>query len=573
MFGSRKQKILEDVEELHAACRSGTLPQVQSSGLNDETLVFEIEGVGSFAACLADPYPSGETEVYGPDDFEFRSPGKILDIISSVILQLAELEEDEASPSGMDWIVTEMPPEASLQHDLLAAKKFLGEAAVTLTQLGTEFWRVRLFVPLQHLHLSNSACSAWGIDAGKPICVELCLPTTGYTFDSVGKSALKRVMQEGFESFALESQLLHILGDFCQLCRDGSWRAWSKDALALDFLSDTNAVDSSRCRYESKKKQLVLTALEDQTAGFLVCLARYLQLRVPTVHEFCAICDKAFQQLPMMMRTVCSEELCTYQFSEFGSKITTAETVNHPSEILDLLMCMLAAAACSARRADILDPYPLVQVGGAGAGAVLHPQQKDFRKLEQLIQELQTMRSTLGRTMGASWALCTSQMSPEAAALLKWTVSSNRSYLENQFQELKKKFGTSFAYHGSSAENWHSILRNGLKNASNTKLMTSGAAHGPGIYLATDSNTSIAYTRARPRNPEPAALKRQRTGHSEPEFRMDRHGGLHSSETKSPNRLDVCFCFWGRWTPVFSDGLESILAVSQSWPVVVLITP
>lgn len=88
-----------------------------------------------------------------------------------------------------------------------------------------------------------------------------------------------------------------------------------------------------------------------------------------------------------------------------------------------------------------------------------------------------------------------------------------------------------------------------------------------------DSNTSIAYTRARPRNPEPAALKRQRTGHSEPEFRMDRHGGLHSSETKSPNRLDVCFCFWGRWTPVFSDGLESILAVSQSWPVVVLITP
>jgi poly [ADP-ribose] polymerase 6/8 len=40
---------------------------------------------------------------------------------------------------------------------------------------------------------------------------------------------------------------------------------------------------------------------------------------------------------------------------------------------------------------------------------------------------------------------------------------------------------------GSGIENWHSILRNGLVNASNTKLMTTGAAYGPGIYAASDS--------------------------------------------------------------------------------------
>merc|ERR1712070_1011730 len=64
---------------------------------------------------------------------------------------------------------------------------------------------------------------------------------------------------------------------------------------------------------------------------------------------------------------------------------------------------------------------------------------------------------------------------------------------ESEFQKLKKVHGSVFAFHGSPAENWHSIMRNGLKNASNTKFMMHGAAHGAGIYLATSSSTSLSY--------------------------------------------------------------------------------
>jgi hypothetical protein len=53
--------------------------------------------------------------------------------------------------------------------------------------------------------------------------------------------------------------------------------------------------------------------------------------------------------------------------------------------------------------------------------------------------------------------------------------------------------GHFFAFHGSDTCNWHSILRTGLKNMSNTKFMTSGAAYGSGIYMATDSGTSLGY--------------------------------------------------------------------------------
>ena len=43
-------------------------------------------------------------------------------------------------------------------------------------------------------------------------------------------------------------------------------------------------------------------------------------------------------------------------------------------------------------------------------------------------------------------------------------------------------------------ENWYSILRNGLRNLSNTSLMTAGAAYGAGIYASSQYTTSYAYT-------------------------------------------------------------------------------
>lgn len=54
--------------------------------------------------------------------------------------------------------------------------------------------------------------------------------------------------------------------------------------------------------------------------------------------------------------------------------------------------------------------------------------------------------------------------------------------------------GSIFCFHGSALENWYSILRNGLRNLSNTSLMTAGAAYGQGIYASSNFSTSYGYT-------------------------------------------------------------------------------
>ncbi|MBA42856.1 MAG: hypothetical protein CMF62_02465 [Magnetococcales bacterium] len=51
-----------------------------------------------------------------------------------------------------------------------------------------------------------------------------------------------------------------------------------------------------------------------------------------------------------------------------------------------------------------------------------------------------------------------------------------------------------YCFHGSGTQNWYSILRNGLKNVSNTNMMTAGAALGAGIYLGKSSGVSLNYS-------------------------------------------------------------------------------
>jgi len=79
---------------------------------------------------------------------------------------------------------------------------------------------------------------------------------------------------------------------------------------------------------------------------------------------------------------------------------------------------------------------------------------------------------------------------------LQYMFLSSPPEKESKFQKLKKEKGSFWAFHGSSFANWHSILRVGLKNFSNTEYMSTGAAYGAGIYMSPSSSTSLGYARS-----------------------------------------------------------------------------
>lgn len=65
--------------------------------------------------------------------------------------------------------------------------------------------------------------------------------------------------------------------------------------------------------------------------------------------------------------------------------------------------------------------------------------------------------------------------------------------VENNFADKVKTFGNVFLFHGSGFGNWYSLCRNGIKNMSHTKYMSTGATYGNGIYLSDNLGTSHGY--------------------------------------------------------------------------------
>jgi ubiquitin-protein ligase len=62
-------------------------------------------------------------------------------------------------------------------------------------------------------------------------------------------------------------------------------------------------------------------------------------------------------------------------------------------------------------------------------------------------------------------------------------------------KQLDDKLKYYYLYHGSPFNCWNSIIKNGLKNMSGTRFMTTGAAFGNGIYASNDISVSYSYAR------------------------------------------------------------------------------
>uniref|UniRef100_A0A8C7CHI3 Poly [ADP-ribose] polymerase n=1 Tax=Oncorhynchus kisutch TaxID=8019 RepID=A0A8C7CHI3_ONCKI len=249
--------------------------------------------------------------------------------------------------------------------------------------------------------------------------------------------------------------------------------------------------------YTTNGKQYVITL----THSFLI----------PTLNEYCVVCDERhiFQYASMLKPAVCSRELCVF----------TACSVCRGG-VVDLLVAMCRAALESSRKSIIFEPYPSVVDPFNPKSLAFSPKKKSYDRLQKALDSIMTIREmTQGPYSSIKKQMDT--IDPLAHPLLQWITSSNRSHIvklplnrqlkfmhtphqflltssppakEARFRVARKLYGSTFAFHGSHIENWHSILRNGLVNASCTKLQLHGAAYGKGIYLSPVSSVSYGYS-------------------------------------------------------------------------------
>uniref|UniRef100_A0A4W4HJ56 Poly [ADP-ribose] polymerase n=1 Tax=Electrophorus electricus TaxID=8005 RepID=A0A4W4HJ56_ELEEL len=256
--------------------------------------------------------------------------------------------------------------------------------------------------------------------------------------------------------------------------------------------------------------------------GFLIQTMEYAEQRIPVLNEFCVVCDEphVFQNGPMLRPTVCERELCVFAFQTLGVMNEAADEIATGAQVVDLLVSMCRSALESPRKVVIFEPYPSVVDPSDPQTLAFNPRKKDYDRVMRALDSLTSIREMTQ----APYLEIKKQMDrvdPLAHPLLQWVISSNRSHIvklpvtrqlkfmhtphqflllssppakESNFRAAKGLFGSTFAFHGSHIENWHSILRNGLVVASNTRLQLHGAIYGSGIYLSPLSSISFGYS-------------------------------------------------------------------------------
>uniref|UniRef100_A0A8D3AFT9 Poly [ADP-ribose] polymerase n=1 Tax=Scophthalmus maximus TaxID=52904 RepID=A0A8D3AFT9_SCOMX len=246
--------------------------------------------------------------------------------------------------------------------------------------------------------------------------------------------------------------------------------------------------------------------------GFLVQIMRYAGQRMPTLNEYCVVCDErhVFQNGPMLKPAVCTRELCVFSFYTLGVMSGATEEVATGAEVIDLLVAMCRAALHSSRKSIIFEPYPSVVDPYNPKALAFTPKRKSYSRLQKALDSVLLIRTLAQVTdLKINPTLMMPILASNRSHIVKLPLNRQLKFMhtphqfllissppskEARFQTARKLYGSTFAFHGSHIENWHSILRNGLVNASYTKLQLHGAAYGKGIYLSPISSISFGYS-------------------------------------------------------------------------------
>jgi len=341
--------------------------------------------------------------------------------------------------------------------------------------------------------LSDILCEVWGINPNKRIVIQIEL-VAPYYMDAYKLPALS-LYQTG--DGALDAKYLKDVASF--------GLAWQLQKRIEDYM---------RQHWPPTNTHLFLDVANELVGNTMRCT------------KTCVICNKplAFE---MLKPSICDSPLCLYSYDQYGLGVDVAAIIKSKGQVVDLLISSTKAAAMG----DIkrFNPFPnAIEVRQVvGGKEVIHTFKNssgkpDKTKVGNVLEKIPSIADlqkfpdspTIKEYLDGIDILC--------YPLLRWCLTSNRAHMsslkpsdritqigttiqllllscppkkELKFQQEKKKKGSFYAFHGSAFNNWHCILRQGLKNYSGTEFMTTGAVYGNGIYLAPDSGTSLSYAK------------------------------------------------------------------------------
>ena len=172
------------------------------------------------------------------------------------------------------------------------------------------------------------------------------------------------------------------------------------------FVRSTSVLPDLEVGRQVENLDLMPLMLDSKTAksipslgdGLLVQIFRYIRQRIPTLNEYCVVCDQphVFQSGPLLKPACCTRELCVFAFQTLGVMADAAEDIATGAEVVDLLINMTKFAALSARKQVIFDPFPTVVHPKNPGDLLFSDNNKDFREVEKVVRAIPPMKEMSG---------------------------------------------------------------------------------------------------------------------------------------------------------------------------------
>ena len=235
-------------------------------------------------------------------------------------------------------------------------------------------------------------------------------------------------------------------------------------------------------------------------------LMMFLNANLSTIRGYCTICGTLIKSTKIAACTNCSTD-------DIVIDNTITDAIRHDYSAFNFLLATAYACLSHIQARNVFDPYPK-----------FIKSEKDLRytfaTLSLLVAEIQkagddyVLYNTIGKldyafikfVLGTNNTILRSDtlfdnkndnVFVEAMGDIFLSNDKNVTVLQISYDPLTEvRFRgaqTTYLFHGSSLSNWYSILRNGLKVYSKTKLMSAGAAYGEGIYLSDSAAFSHGY--------------------------------------------------------------------------------
>jgi hypothetical protein len=221
----------------------------------------------------------------------------------------------------------------------------------------------------------------------------------------------------------------------------------------------------------------------------------FLELKQFNTNDNCIICNQKLKH-KFYKPYICEKDTCYFSYLNFSKFFNLNNTFQTKKKVVDLLISLFYKACSNKHEVEYMYPeltkFECMNILNK-LPSINEINSKNFQTDKELKNYLTNIHYLLYDLLVHIINSCSIHLEYNDKKN-NFTIYSSVNKM-NEFNKISSGNIIKKVYHGSNINNWHNILRIGLKNYSGTEKQANGSLYGSGIYLSKNKEISREYAK------------------------------------------------------------------------------